>query len=134
MAGMFCSVEEAARRLGKTEDDIKEMIRLGTLREFRDGPNLLLKVDEIEEMAGREGIELPAESPGDGVQAPPPLATVPATLETEPEEVEMEDPEIPDLDSLEPVEPSALDDVDLDIPELDSLEDGLSGRRVVIDS
>ena len=116
MAGMFCSVEEAARRLGKTEDDIKEMIRLGTLREFRDGPNLLLKVDEIEELAGREGIELSTASPGDGVQSPPPLATVPTTLEIEPEEVEMEDPEIPDLDSLEDDMP------DLELPELAAVE------------
>lgn len=115
MSGMFCSIEEAAQRLGRTAEDIKEMIKLGVFREFRDGPNLLLKVDEIEDAARREGIELPTESPADEVQAPPPL-------ETKPEEVEMEEPEIPDLDSLEP---SALDDADLDIPELNSLEDDM---------
>lgn len=140
MAGMFCSIEEAAQRLAKTEDDIKEMIKQGTLREFRDGPNLLLKVDEIEEVAQKEGIELPAESPASEVQAPPPLATIPTTLETEPEEAKMEEPEIPELESLEPstpddadldipeldsLEPAALDDADLDIPELDSLEDDM---------
>ncbi len=122
MAGMFCSIEEAAQRLGRTAEDIKEMIKLGVFREFRDGPNLLLKVDEIEDAARREGIELPIGSPADEVQAPPPLATIPITLKTRPEEVEMEEPEIPDLDSLEP---SALDDADLDIPELDSLKDDM---------
>lgn len=119
MAGMFCSIEEAAQRLAKAPDEIKEMIKLGTLREFRDGPNLLLKVNEIEEVAKSEGIELPAELPADEVQAPPPLATIPTTLDTQPEEAVMEEPEIPELEDLEL---SAPDDADLDIPELDALE------------
>jgi len=122
MAGMFCSVEEAAQRLGKSEEELKEMIKQGTLQEFRDGPNLLLKVDELEEMARREGIELSTEPFHDEVQPPPPLATIPTTLETESEEIEMAEPEIPELD---PFEPSASDETDLDASELESLEDAL---------
>jgi len=48
MAGMFYSLQEAASKLNKTEEEIKEIIKQGRLREFRDGPNLLLKVDEVE--------------------------------------------------------------------------------------
>lgn len=145
MAGMFCSLEEAAQKLAKSEEEIKEMIKQGTLREFRDGPNLLLKVDEIEELAAREGIELPAEAPPEELQAPTPPVIVPTTLETELEEAEMEEPEIPeleslDMDSLEPdteeadldipeleaLEPAGAQGANLDMPELDSFEDDLS--------
>ena len=122
MAGMFCSVEEAARILGKAEQELKDMVKQGLLREFRDGPTLLLKVDEIEEVARREGIELTDKSFDDDVQAPPPLATIPTTLETKSEEIEMAEPEIPELD---PLEPSSSDEMDFDASELKSLEDDL---------
>ena len=122
MAGMFCSIEEAARILGKTEQDLKDMVKQGVLREFRDGPTLLLKVDEIEEVARREGIELTDEAFDHDVQAPPPLATIPTTLDTRSEETEMAEPEIPELD---PLEPSSSDEMDFDASELKSLEDDL---------
>ncbi|MBN2270509.1 MAG: helix-turn-helix domain-containing protein [Sedimentisphaerales bacterium] len=122
MAGMFCSVEEAARILGKTEQELRDMVKQGLLREFRDGPTLLLKIDEIEEVARREGIELTGERFGDDVQPPPPLATIPTTLEVKPEETEMAEPEIPELD---PLEPSSSDEIDFDASELKSLEDDL---------
>lgn len=122
MAGMFCSVEEAARILGKTEQELKDMVKQGLLREFRDGPTLLLKVDEIEELAQREGIELTDDSFADDVQAHPPLATIPTTLEARTEEIEMAEPEIPELD---PLEPSSSDEMDFDASELKSLEDDL---------
>ena len=48
MAGMFYSLQEAAAKLNKTEEEVKEIIKQGKLREFRDGPNLLLKADEVE--------------------------------------------------------------------------------------
>jgi hypothetical protein len=48
MAGMFYSLQEVAAKLNKTEEEIKEIIKQGRLREFRDGPNLLFKVDEVE--------------------------------------------------------------------------------------
>jgi len=48
MAGMFYSLQEAAEKLNKTEEEIKEIIKDGKLREFRDGPNLLFKIDEVE--------------------------------------------------------------------------------------
>ncbi len=48
MAGMFYSLQEVAAKLGKTEEEVKDIIKQGRLREFRDGPNLLFKVDEVE--------------------------------------------------------------------------------------
>ncbi len=48
MAGMFYSLQEAAAKLNKTEEEVKEIIKQGRLREFRDGSNLLFKVDEVE--------------------------------------------------------------------------------------
>lgn len=48
MAKSFYTAQEAAERLGKTEDDLKNMARAGALREFRDGPNVTYKVDDVE--------------------------------------------------------------------------------------
>jgi len=48
MARMFCSLKQAADRLDKTEEELKEIVRQGRLRGFPDGPNLFLKVDEVE--------------------------------------------------------------------------------------
>ena len=47
MAGMFFSIQEVAAKLGKSEDEIRQIVKSGRLREFRDGPNLLFKVDEV---------------------------------------------------------------------------------------
>ena len=47
MAGMFYSIQEVAAKLGKTEDEVRQIVKSGQLREFRDGPNLLFKVDEV---------------------------------------------------------------------------------------
>ena len=48
MAGMFYSLQEVAEKLNKTEEEIKKIVKEGKLREFRDGPNLLFKIDEVE--------------------------------------------------------------------------------------
>jgi len=44
---MFYSIQEVAAKLGKTEDEVRQIVKSGRLREFRDGPNLLFKVDEV---------------------------------------------------------------------------------------
>jgi excisionase family DNA binding protein len=67
MAGMFYSLKEAAQRLGIGEDQVKQLAKEGKLREFRDGSNLLFKIEEVNTLAA-EGIdltaeELPAEEP-----------------------------------------------------------------------
>ena len=47
MAGMFYSLKETAERLGKTEDEVRQLAVDGKLREFRDGSNLLFKIEEV---------------------------------------------------------------------------------------
>jgi excisionase family DNA binding protein len=52
MAGMFYTIQEVAAKLGKTEDQIKQLVQEGKLREFRDGAKILFKVNEVDAMAG----------------------------------------------------------------------------------
>jgi len=131
MAGMFFSLEEAAQRLNKTEDEVRQLVQAGKLREFRDGPNLLFKVDEVEAL-----LSDPAISAGQAAPQPPapepevPEAEVPLDLEIpaeqsaepepQPPEPELELP--PDLEQAEagsagpeaPAEPQA--ELELDLP------------------
>ncbi len=50
MAGMFYSLQEAAKSLSRTEEQVKELVKDGKLREFRDGANVLFKVDEVKSL------------------------------------------------------------------------------------
>lgn len=52
MAKMFYSLAEAAKRLGKSEADVRQMASRGEITEFRDGDRLLFKVDQIDLLAG----------------------------------------------------------------------------------
>jgi hypothetical protein len=51
MAKMFYTLEEVCEKLGKTEDDVKEMARTGQIQEFRDREKLMFKVDQIDLLA-----------------------------------------------------------------------------------
>ncbi len=62
MAKSFYSSQEAAEKLGKTEDDLKGFVRDGSLREFRDGDKTNYKVQDVDELAVTLGI-----SSGDSV-------------------------------------------------------------------
>lgn len=53
MAKMFYSLEEAAARLGKTEDAVRQMAESGQLQEFRDRDKLMFKVEQVDLIAGR---------------------------------------------------------------------------------
>lgn len=50
MAKMFYTLEEAKNVLGRSEEDIKQFAREGRLREFRDGPRLMFKADQVEQL------------------------------------------------------------------------------------
>jgi hypothetical protein len=50
MAKMFYTLEEAQSALGKNEEEIKQFAREGRLREFRDGPRLMFKADQVEQL------------------------------------------------------------------------------------
>lgn len=43
----FCTLQEAAERLGTTQEKIEMLLRKGVLHEFRDGPHRLLRTAEV---------------------------------------------------------------------------------------
>src|SRR5688572_21260636 len=55
MAKMFYTLDETRSALGKTEEDIKQLTREGRLREFRDGPRLMFKADQVEQLKAELG-------------------------------------------------------------------------------
>jgi hypothetical protein len=55
MAKMFYTLDEAKAALGRSEDEIKQFAREGRLREFRDGPRLMFKADQVEQLRGELG-------------------------------------------------------------------------------
>ena len=59
---MFYSIQEVATKLGKSEDQIKEMVKDGKLREFRDGAKILFKVNEVDSLAGPASVPFAEES------------------------------------------------------------------------
>ena len=65
MAGMFYSLQEVTAKLKKTEKEIKGLVKEGKLREFRDGPNLLFKIDEVESLLSDTSVMAPKESPAE---------------------------------------------------------------------
>ena len=129
MAGMFYSLQEAAEKLNKSEEDIKQIVQEGKLREFRDGPNLLFKVEEVKALmsqASEEAVE--------AVELKP-AALEPEALEPEIPEIEALESDIPEIEGLEEIpeaealehEVPELEGFDLDIPagdnpELEALE------------
>ncbi|RKY04703.1 MAG: hypothetical protein DRP66_11390, partial [Planctomycetota bacterium] len=48
MAGSYYSLQEVVEKFGKSESEIKEMVRAGKLHEFRDGAQVVFKVDEVD--------------------------------------------------------------------------------------
>lgn len=70
MAKSFYSSVEAAQRLGKTEADLKVLVRDGKLREFRDGATVNYKIDDVEKLAGS--------APAPGPAKPAPAAPAPS--------------------------------------------------------
>ncbi|HZW07609.1 MAG TPA: hypothetical protein VFF65_10840, partial [Phycisphaerales bacterium] len=50
MAKMFYTLDEAAKKLGKTSDQVKKMVESGQLQEFRDGDKLVVKREQVEAM------------------------------------------------------------------------------------
>jgi hypothetical protein len=114
MAGMFYSLQEAAEKLNMTAKQLKEFVQEGKLREFRDGPNLLFKVDEVEALMSEAGEAEP--------EVPEPQAE-----EGEALELDQAEPEAPEAEVSEPEEPeeeiSELEALSEDeVPSLEALE------------
>src|SRR5688572_16608231 len=52
MDKMFYSIEEAAEKLGKDQDAVREMAAKGQLQEFRDRDRLMFKREQVDLLAG----------------------------------------------------------------------------------
>lgn len=69
MAKMFYTLDETKAALGKGEDEIKQYSREGRLREFRDGPRLMFKADQVDalraQLGGGGGLETVDLGPSD---------------------------------------------------------------------
>jgi hypothetical protein len=77
MAKMFYTLEETKGALAKNEEEIKQLTREGRLREFRDGPRLMFKADQVEALkaelgggggaGGRDQIDIGVSDTGAGI-------------------------------------------------------------------
>ncbi|MGI9015363.1 MAG: helix-turn-helix domain-containing protein [Phycisphaerales bacterium] len=62
MAKMFYTLDEAAKKLNKSPDQVKAMAESGQLQEFRDRDKLMFKVEQIDLLVGGdEGIHIDQE-------------------------------------------------------------------------
>ncbi|MFQ5430102.1 MAG: helix-turn-helix domain-containing protein [Phycisphaerae bacterium] len=55
MAKDYLTLEQVCEALGRTEDQVKELIRDGKLREVRDAGKVFFKNSEVASLAGKEG-------------------------------------------------------------------------------
>lgn len=55
MAKMFYSLEEAAEKLGVSEEQVKDMASAGKLQQFRDRDKLMFKRDAVDELSSGGG-------------------------------------------------------------------------------
>ena len=54
MAKPFYSLEEVCEMLGKTPDEVRKLVREGTLREFRDAGKIFFKAEDVAQLSGGE--------------------------------------------------------------------------------
>ncbi len=58
MDKMFYSIDEAAQKLGKSTDQVRDMASRGQLQEFRDGDALVFKREQVDLLVGDDVIPL----------------------------------------------------------------------------
>lgn len=129
MAGMFYSLQEAAEKLNLTEEQIKEFVQEGKLREFRDGPNLLFKIEEVEALMSEAEAAEP-ETPALEVtepEVPEPEAEEEEAVELDLTVPEAEEPEAVELEAPEPEAPEAeIPEPEAEVSEPEVLEEEIS--------
>lgn len=92
MAEMFYSLQDVCEKLGKNEDEIKQLVQEGKLREFRDGSKLLFKISDVDALSGGgrdedTSIALSIDDSGELSLAP----NQPGTASEEADEVDLEE-------------------------------------------
>lgn len=65
MAKPFYSIEEVCAKLGKDEEGVKELVRNGSLREFRDAGKVFFKADDVDKLSGGGGDDSLTLEPGE---------------------------------------------------------------------
>jgi excisionase family DNA binding protein len=70
MADEFYTLKETLEKLSKSEAAIKDMVKNGELREYRDGPNVLFKKEDVDKLAIGD-IDLLAEADEANLEAGP---------------------------------------------------------------
>jgi len=70
MAGEYYSVQEACERLGITEDELRNLVREGRLREFRDASGMMYRAGEIDSLAAEMGRPQEPAAPEPAAPAP----------------------------------------------------------------
>jgi len=68
MAGMFYSLQEAAAKLKIKQEQVEELVKEGRLREFRDGANVLFKVEEVDALMSDTRIQAFKKAPAEPVE------------------------------------------------------------------
>ena len=110
---MFYSMQEAAEKLNKTEEELQQLVAEGKLREFRDGPNVLFKVEEVEALISDVDVIEPEEGPeGEAPESESAILDI-SKPETSEEEIPAEEMKEPEIDVS-------------DIPELEAVDTGIS--------
>lgn len=70
MAKPFYSLEEVSTKLGKTEEEVRDLVRDGSLREFRDAGKVFFKAEDVDALGSGgsdTGTEIPLEPVEDSV-------------------------------------------------------------------
>jgi hypothetical protein len=63
MAGTFYSLQEVMEKLGKNEQAVRDLIKDGKIREYRDGTTILYKQEEVDKLSeGTDIIDIVADS------------------------------------------------------------------------
>ena len=112
MSGMFYSLQDAAGKLNKTAEELKEIVKQGKLREFRDGTYVVVKIDEVEALVSEQNITISPE-------VRPTKESTPKAPEIEIPELQGRGPETLETLTLQD-EPIDLEALDLEIPELET--------------
>ena len=63
MADNYYSLQEVMEKLNRTEDQVKELVTEGKLREFRDGSNVVYKTEEVDMLTtDTDQLDIPADA------------------------------------------------------------------------
>ncbi len=120
MAKMFYSAPEAAKKLNKSEAELKDLVRTGKLREFRDAGTVNYKVQDVDSLVTKLAPAASAAKPALNPVPEPSLASASASGEIVLEAVE---------DSGIELAPSSSDVLSLESADAEETAIGLESKK-----